>query len=246
MTQKELEQSLQSGAVDPEKLESVVMIQCVGSREDPRNYCSRICCPTAIKQALYLKSQNPGIQIYVLYRDMMMTGFSESYYTRARKAGILFIPYTLENKPRVETGETWPVWLFLNPLLNKSLEIEADIIVLATGVTPDFPQNLADVFEAERDSDGFFQEADAKWRPVDAMKAGLFGCGIMNSPQSIPDAIASAEAAAAAIAADSEQAKPAIRPNYRQGSPQPVQPVPDLYRCLPLPCKGLECGTGSN
>jgi heterodisulfide reductase subunit A len=196
MTQKELEQSLQSGAVVPEKLESVVMIQCVGSREYPRNYCSRVCCPTAIKQALYLKSQNPGIQIYVLYRDMMMTGFSESYYTKARKAGILFIPYTVENKPRVEPCETRAIVFVFEPIIEKSLEIEADIIVLATGVTPDFPQNLVEVFEVERDLDGFFQEADAKWRPVDAMKAGLFGCGIMNSPQSIPAAIASAEAAA--------------------------------------------------
>jgi len=196
MTQKELEQSLQSGAVAPEKLESVVMIQCVGSCEDPRNYCSRVCCPTAIKQALYLKSQNTGIQIYVLYRDMMMTGFSERHYTRARKAGILFIPYTVENKPRVETGETRPTVAVYEPIIDHLLEIEADIIVLAAGITPDFPQNLAEVFEAERDSDGFFQEADAKWRPVDAMKPGIFGCGIMNSPQSIPEAIASAEAAA--------------------------------------------------
>ncbi len=196
MTQKELEQSLQSGAVDPDKIESVVMIQCVGSREAPRNYCSRICCPTAIKQALYLKSQNPGIQIYVLYRDMMVTGFSESYYTQARKAGILFIPYTLDNKPRVGIDQNRPVVAVYEPIVDLSLEIEADIIVLATGVTPDFPQNLAENFEAERDSDGFFQEADVKWRPVDAMKPGLFGCGIMNSPQSIPDAIASAEAAA--------------------------------------------------
>ncbi|MBI5590368.1 MAG: FAD-dependent oxidoreductase [Deltaproteobacteria bacterium] len=196
MTQKELEQSLQSGAVEPEKIETVVMIQCVGSREDPRNYCSRICCPTAIKQALYLKSQNPGLQIYVLYRDMMVTGFSESYYTRARKAGILFIPYTPGNKPRVETDEPQARVVVFEPIIDKSLEIEADIIVLATGIAPDFPRNLADIFEAERDSDGFFQEADVKWRPVDAMKPGLFGCGIVNSPQSIPDAIASAEAAA--------------------------------------------------
>ena len=196
MTQKELEQSLQSGTVDPEKLESMVMIQCVGSREDPRNYCSRICCPTAIKQALYLKSQNPEIQIYVLYRDMMVTGFSESYYTQARKSGILFIPYILGNKPRVETGQARPVVAVFEPIIDQLLEIEADIIVLATGLTPDFPQNLAEIFEAERDADGFFQEADVKWRPVDAMKPGLFGCGIVNSPQSIPDAIASAEAAA--------------------------------------------------
>ena len=196
MTQKELEQALQSSAVDPEKIETVVMIQCVGSREDPRNYCSRICCPTAIKQALYLKSQNPGIQIYVLYRDMMVTGFSESYYTQARKAGILFIPYTLDKKPRIETGQTRATVAVFEPIIDQSLEIEADIVVLATGITPDFPRNLADVFEAERDIDGFFQEADVKWRPVDAMKPGLFGCGIMNSPQSIPDAIASAEAAA--------------------------------------------------
>ncbi len=212
MTQKELEQSLQSNAVDPEKLESVVMIQCVGSREAPRNYCSRICCQTAVKQALYLKSRNPAIQIYVLYRDMMTVGFSESYYTKARKAGILFIPYTLDNKPRVDTGRSRAAVTVFEPIIDQSLEIEADLIVLATGVAPDFPQQLAEIFETERDADGFFQEADVKWRPVDAMKPGLFGCGIMNAPQSIPDAVASAEAAAQrALGILSRQSLPAGR-----------------------------------
>jgi heterodisulfide reductase subunit A len=196
MTQKELEQALKSNAVGAEKLETVVMIQCVGSRESTRNYCSRVCCPTSVRQALYLKSQNPGLQIYVLYRDIMMTGFSESYYTQARRSGILFIPYVLDNKPRVETGENGVTVRVWEPIVGMPLEIAADLVVLATGIVPDYPQGMTESFGVERDEDGFFREADVKWRPVDAMKAGIFGCGILNSPQSISDAVASAEAAA--------------------------------------------------
>ena len=101
VTQKELEQKLGNKTLKPNELGSVVMIQCVDSREEPRNYCSRICCAGALKHALYLKEQNPEIAVYILYRDIMTYGFTETYYTQARKAGVIFIPYHVAEKPQV-------------------------------------------------------------------------------------------------------------------------------------------------
>jgi len=199
MTQKELESGLAQGDIDPGKLDSVVMIQCVDSRQEPRNYCSRVCCPTSLKHALKLKKENPQLAVYILYRDMMALGFTESYFTAARKAGVIFIQYDLDNKPRVTISTESSKHLFItvtDPILARPLEIEADLLVLATGIVPQLPVALADAFAAETDQDGFFLEAESKWRPVDALKEGIFGCGIVLSPRSIPDTIATAGAAA--------------------------------------------------
>jgi len=199
ITQKELESKLGEKEFDAVDLQSVVMIQCVDSREEPRNYCSRVCCPTSLKHALKLKEINPDIAIYILYRDMMTPGFLESYYTKARRAGIIFIQYDPRKKPGLilPAESQKPLYVsVVDPLLDRSLEIRADLLVLATGIVPKLSSHLAELFGAYMDQDGFFQEADPKWRPVDALKEGVFACGIALSPRSIPEAIASAQAAA--------------------------------------------------
>jgi heterodisulfide reductase subunit A2 len=199
MTQKELESQLKQDDIDTDALNTVVMIQCVGSRQEPRNYCSRVCCPTSLKHALKLKEANPKLAVYILYRDMMTLGFAESYFTAARKAGVIFIQYHPDNPPRVTLSQGTDAPLLVtatDPILSRPLEIETDLLVLATGMTPHLPQTLANAFGVEIDQDGFFQEAESKWRPVDALKEGVFGCGIVLSPRSIPDTIATAGAAA--------------------------------------------------
>lgn len=196
LTQKELSIALEEKRLDPAKLDRVVMIQCVGSREEPRNYCSRVCCSASLKHALQLKAGNPDINIYILYRDMMAYGFAESYFTEARKAGIIFIQYTLEKKPEVDASGDSPRVKVLDPIINKILDIKADLLVLATGVIPELPVDLADAFGATLDQDGFFQEAEFKWRPVDALKEGVFACGLAHSPRSVSETISTAEAAA--------------------------------------------------
>ncbi|MCP4694908.1 MAG: FAD-dependent oxidoreductase [Desulfobacterales bacterium] len=200
LTQKELDEKLADGGVDPANLGSVVMIQCVDSREEPRNYCSRICCASTLKNALHLKKKNPDVAIYVLYRDMMTYGFAESYFTEARKAGVIFIQYDPENKPEVrlagEEGGAPARVHAQDPILGMPVEIEADLVVLAAGVTPNLPKSLAEAFGAALDQDGFFQEAEFKWRPVDAVKEGVFACGLNLSPRNVKESIASAEAAA--------------------------------------------------
>ena len=196
LTQKELEGKLDDESIDPSSLKSVVMIQCVDSREEPRNYCSRVCCANALKQALYLKEQNPDIAVYVLYRDMMSYGFAETYFTQARKAGVFFIQYDKDSKPDVEPIDGRVRVTVDEPIIGKKVNIEADLVVLATGIQPQIPKNLADAFGVDIDPDGFFQEAESKWRPVDALNEGIFACGIAHSPRSIAESIGTAEAAA--------------------------------------------------
>jgi len=198
VTQKELEQKIENKTIDPGKLNSVVMIQCVDSREEPRNYCSRICCMSALKHALYLKSQKPDIDVYILYRDIMSYGFSEAYYTQARRDGVTFIQYTVDEKPVVNATESDKLVQVttLDPILGRKINIDADLVVLATGVVPDLPIDLMTGFGASVDEDGFFQEADSKWRPVDSLKEGVFVCGLAHSPRSISESIATAEASA--------------------------------------------------
>jgi len=196
VTQKELELKLHENQIDAAKLKSVVMIQCVDSREEPRNYCSRVCCVSALKNALYLKEKNPTCNITILYRDLMSYGFSETYYTQARRADVIFIQYDVKNKPEVVSSKEGLLIKTYEPIIGRQVEIEADLVVLATGIVPTLPVPLAQAFGASIDPDGFFQEAESKWRPVDSLKEGVFACGIAHSPRSITESIATAEAAA--------------------------------------------------
>ena len=196
ITQKEFEQQLSANSIDPQQLNSVVMIQCVDSREEPRNYCSRVCCANALKQALYLKEHNPEMAIYILYRDLMAYGFSEAYYTRARKANVMFIQYRVDEKPAVQAAKDGVDVTVLEPIIGQHLKIKSDLLVLATGIVPNLPQELVEMCGAALDQDGFFQEAESKWRPVDSLKEGVFACGLAHSPRNIAESITTAEAAA--------------------------------------------------
>jgi len=199
ITQKALETQLDDGTLDPKALQTVVMIQCVDSREEPRNYCSRVCCPTTLKHALALKAANPELRIVVFYRDMMATGFLETYFTRARMAGVTFMPYRLDSKPQVSAGAGEGDRINVSgqePFLDRPVAIAADLVVLATGIAPALAPELADAYGVDRDQDAFFQEAESKWRPVDALKEGVFACGICLSPRNVEESIATAEAAA--------------------------------------------------
>ncbi len=200
ITQKELEQKLAGNssddAVDPNRMETIIMIQCVGSREKPRNYCSRICCQASLKHALLLKDNNPAINIFIFYRDIMTYGFAEQYYTRARKAGIVFIPYDIDNKPQVKVCDDGVSVFAFEPIVGRQVKITADLLVLAGGIIPTLGQELASIFGISLDENQFFKEAESKFRPLDSIKEGVFGCGLSLGPRSIPESIASAKAAA--------------------------------------------------
>ena len=195
VTQHELEEKLADGSIDPKQLGAVAMIQCVDSREEPRNYCSRICCTSALKNALFLKEQNPETDVYVFYRDMMSYGFLESYYTKARREGVMFFPYEIDNKPRVEVKEEHPVIAAQDLILGRPLELKPDLLVLSTGIVPNDTRSSAELFGVPVNQDGFYQEAESKWRPVDFIREGIFMAGIAHSPRSISESIATATAA---------------------------------------------------
>lgn len=196
LTQHELEETLSSGAINPSTLQTVGMIQCVDSREGARSYCSRVCCASALKNALYLKEANPDTEVFIFYRDMMAYGPLEAIYTRARRAGILFIQYTLDRKPVVTVEDGRPVLTALDPILGREIMLHPDLLVLGTGIVPDGSEEVAEIFETEINENGFFMEADPRWRPVDSYKDGIYLCGIAHSPRSVEESVAMAGAAA--------------------------------------------------
>jgi len=196
ITQKDLETGLKDSSIDPLKLNSLVMIQCADCREEPKNYCSRVCCNNSVKQALKLKEKNPDINIYIIYRDMMTYGFSETYYTQARNKSIFFIQYDLDRKPDTQPLNDKIEVSVYDPVLREAIKINADLVVLASGIVPNNMKDISESLEFSVDQDGFFAEAEYKWRPVDSIKEGVFACGLARSPGTISETIASAEAAA--------------------------------------------------
>lgn len=200
ITQRQLEQKLAAGLKTIPK--SIVMIQCVGSREEPANYCSRICCQDALKNALMLKETHPETQITILYRDLRAYGLKEKYYKKARELGVLFILYTVDRKPKIiEQNDQFRV-LFHSHIFDREMEVQADKIVLSTGLRPrEDVSDLEKLFKLTRNDDDFFLEAHIKLRPVDLPSEGLFLAGLAHSPKNLEETISQAMAAAGRIGA---------------------------------------------
>ena len=185
-------------AEDPDlaKIGTAVFVQCVGSREPERPYCSRVCCTHTMESALELKQRDPQMAIFVLYRDLRTYGEREDLYHRARREGIVFIRYDLEHKPTVVTGENALEITVVDPILEKPIRIETDLLVLATAIVPEPETALANFFKIPINDQGFFIEAHAKLRPVDFATEGVFLCGMAHYPKSLDESIAQALAAA--------------------------------------------------
>ena len=200
MTQVELEKKLHAGEFSA-RGKNIVMIQCVGSRNDERPYCSRICCSAAVKNALAIKQRDPDANVFVLYRDVRTYGFREQYYKQAREAGVVFIRYTKDARPDV-SGRGGLVVSVKSPDFPEPITIEADNVILSTGVEVDRDNNkrLSDILKVPLNSDGFYVEAHMKLRPVDFATEGIFLCGLAHSPKLIDENIAQARAAAARAA----------------------------------------------
>lgn len=176
---------------------SVVMIQCVGPAEA---FCSRICCTTALKNALRLKELNPRARITVIYRDIRTFGFKERLYTRAREKGVLFVRYDFDHKPEVTTDGNLTVRVY-EPQLGKELTLVPDLLVLSTPVVASPGAHaLASKLKIGVDLDGFFMEAHVKLRPVDFTNDGVFMAGMAHYPKLLDETIVQAQAAAARAA----------------------------------------------
>jgi heterodisulfide reductase subunit A len=201
-TQLEFEELLENGSASEIKaLKSVVMIQCVGSRDEAHPYCTRICCGTAVKNSLRLKERNPRARVYVLCRDVRVYGLAERWYRRAREKGVVFLRYQEDRKPQVCHDSGSLVVRTRDDILGRTLTLPADALVLSAGIEPNADnRSLSQLLKVPLDADGFFLEAHVKLRPVDFATEGIFVCGLAHYPKHLGEAIAQARAAAARAA----------------------------------------------
>jgi heterodisulfide reductase subunit A-like polyferredoxin len=195
MTQRQLEEKLATKSLAA-NVPTVVMIQCVDSRNDKHPYCSRVCCSEAIKNALELKKQKPNAKVIVLYKDIRTYGFRELAYEQARKAGVLFVRYNDKQEPVVSDAGGLQVKV-IDASNGGELSIRPDLVVLSTGIAPavDNPV-LSGLLRSALTADGFFLEAHPKLRPVDLANEGEYIAGLAHSPRFIDETIAHAKAVA--------------------------------------------------
>jgi len=199
ITQLELEEKLQTPGF-AEGLREVVMIQCVGSREEEHPYCSRVCCQEAVKNALAINEANPRARVYVLYRDIRTYGMDEVHYERARRAGVVFIRFEPDRKPEVEADGGLRVVVH-DDVLRRPVELRPDLIVLSAAIRP-HPESeaVSRALKVPLNADGFFLEAHMKLRPLDFPSEGIFLAGLAHAPKTMAEAISQAKGAAARAA----------------------------------------------
>jgi heterodisulfide reductase subunit A len=193
ITQRELEKYMASGDLTKQPVRSVVMIQCVGSRDEEHTYCSRICCTEAIKNALAIKERSPSTDVYILYRDIRTFGFKEQYYRQAREQGVVFLQWDKDEKPevRVEDGQL-RVAVVIQPE-GETFTLDAGLVVLSAGIEANTDNEaMAQRLKVPLNEDGFFLEAHVKLRPLDFAADGVYLCGIAHSPRFLDETIAQA------------------------------------------------------
>jgi heterodisulfide reductase subunit A len=195
VTHQELDQSFREDDPSLKKLKTAVFIQCVGSREPGRPWCSRVCCTHAVESALHIKELNPQANVYVLYRDIRTYGEREYIFRSARMAGILFIRFSLDDKPRVRLDPEGLRIEVFDPMLGDRVSIRADLLALAAAIVPHPNEALSRLFKVPLNGDGFFVEAHAKLGPSEFATDGVFLCGMAHYPKSIDESVSQALAA---------------------------------------------------
>lgn len=198
MTQRDLDSLLEENPDKFKTMDRVVMIQCVGSRVPENPNCSRVCCQSAVKNALRILDINPEIKIFVLYRDMRTYGFQEVYYRQARERGVLFARYSLDDKPVVAASGDKVEVTFHDAILDMKISVPVDCLALSTGFVADdeATEDLSMIFHLPRTEDGYFLEEHVKLKPVDLPVPGFLVAGTAHSPKSVRESITQAHAAA--------------------------------------------------
>lgn len=181
-----------------ESAKGAVFIQCVGSREPQLPHCSNLCCTFAVRTAVDLKSKNPDMDIYILYREMRTFGEREELYSEARKKGIVFIRYDLDKKPVVEaSGDQGQLKVTVfDHVLRRPVVLEPDFISLQSAIVAS-ADGVADVFKISLDANGFFAPSPQKLKPLDASSEGIYLAGLAQYPKDTGQSIAQAKGAAA-------------------------------------------------
>ncbi len=195
ITHLELDQKFINGDPSLKRTKTAVFIQCVGSREPERPYCSNVCCTHSMESTLQLKEMNPEMNIYILYRDIRTYGEREYLYRKARTAGIHFIRFSVEQKPQVLANQVGLEIQVFDITLQRFIILKTDILVLASAIIPYVDEELARLFKIPMNEDGFFMEAHAKLRPSEFATDGVFLCGLAHYPKPIDESVAQAQAA---------------------------------------------------
>ncbi|RPJ22704.1 MAG: CoB--CoM heterodisulfide reductase iron-sulfur subunit A family protein, partial [Desulfobacteraceae bacterium] len=196
MTHLELDRRFQNNDASLKAIKNAVFIQCVGSREPYRPYCSRVCCTHSIESALQLKEMNPDMNVYILYRDIRTYGEREYLYRKARMEGVLFVQFSKDQKPKVAAGEDGLKIEVMDQNLGENLVLKADLVALASAILPYKDEKLAQFFKVPMNEDGFFVEAHAKLGPSEFATDGVVLCGMAHYPKPIDESVAQAQAAA--------------------------------------------------
>jgi len=182
------------------KANNVVIIQCVGSRDDQHPNCSRICCSTAMANAVKIKQEHPKTNVFVLYRDIRTYGFAEEHYNEAARLGVIFLRYDPSAPPKVQ-AKGHDLYVDVDEqFIEQPVKIKADYLVLNAAVHPN-PDNteLAKMLKVPLTKEGYFLEAHMKLRPIDFATDGIFLCGLAHSPRLIGESVSQALAAAARV-----------------------------------------------
>lgn len=193
-----------------------VMIQCVGSRDEARPWCSRVCCPQAVKNALWAKRLSPEARLYVLHRDVRTFGPADPFYHEARAAGVAFVRFGAERKPAVSANADGITVKVFDCDLGEEISIDARRLVLSAGIEPRGQAGaLAELLGVALDRDGFFLEADADLKPMDFGREGVYLCGLAHGPKPVGETVCQALAAAGRAAAFLSGGRPQTRSGAR-------------------------------
>ena len=196
VTSQELDQKFIDNDSSINNVKSAVFIQCVGSRNPERPYCSRLCCTHSVENAIELKKRNSDVNVYILYRDIRTYGEREYLYKEARELGVIFIRHSLDRLPQLSIDGGKIMIKTTDHVLHRPLEIEADLVSLATAILPYKDETVAQFFKLPMNDNGFFVERHAKLGPSEFATDGVFLCGMAHYPKPIDEAVSQAKAAA--------------------------------------------------
>jgi len=196
LTQLELEKRLAGCEVSLKNLRSVVMIQCVGSREPEHQYCSRVCCTQAVSNAILLKETDPEMDVTVLYRDIRTYGMHELQYRKARELGVTFVHFEENKKPQVSRDNNGLRVAVVDKVLNREIVLTPDLLVLSAAIRPQpDAADFANIFKLALTQDKFVMEAHMKLRPLDLVNEGMYICGLAHAPKMLAESIVQARGA---------------------------------------------------
>jgi heterodisulfide reductase subunit A len=196
LTQLQFEEKYATGTLPP--FRTAVMVQCVGSRNPQRTYCSRVCCTETVKNALLVKKERPDAQVFILYRDMRTYGFREDWFREARDMGVNFIRYEDDEPPVLDELDGKLVLTVRDPVLDRKVRIHPDLVTLAVATLPAAQTlELAQTLKVPLNRNGFFLEAHSKLRPLDFSTEGIFFCGLAHAPKFLEECIYQAQGAVA-------------------------------------------------